>query len=347
MDIDDTQKIIPSVNERDIFDEVTIVAETFRTSETLKKTFDFPADQIDARINTFVQIHRSISERLKEIEEDAVINESIDLELISEFKLRAIDSWNNSSTIKKLIKKIDKYEERPDVNIPDDLEAFGFNHLGPKAAFINQNKIHFNDLGEGLGRNLGMSEDIRLSELLIESLPTVKTNEVKLDDTIYQNLNNLRAGASNPILLCSRLNITKINKSRHYKPARNADTHELKDIDGFNGTFDGAAIINIMKLGDQNILLLDLNHFPKLVQYRFEKGSEYPLSITIEPMDEKTADKLLTDQPALLIDKGSGEKIEREKAIRDLLQKVHLQIWEKSRIEEMNSIRGVRIQLEE
>ncbi len=79
-------------------------------------------------------------------------------------------------------------------------------------------------------------------------------------------------------------------------------------MDGFNGIFDGAAIFDIRKLGEQNILLLDLSHFAKLVQYRFERESEFPLSITIEPMDETITDKLLTNQPDLLIDKDSGQE---------------------------------------
>jgi len=348
INIDSIPKIIPSFNERDILDEVSKVAESFKSSEILKQTFNFPADQNDGRIGSFVQIHRSISELLKEIEDEAVINASIDPGLISEFKSKATSSWDKTSTLRNLMKKFGKYEERPDVHIPDDLEAFGFNRLDPKAAFIKQNKIHFLDFGEGLGRALGMNEDARLSESLIniKSLQMVKTSLDRLDDTIYHSLNSLRAIGSNPILLYSRVHIHGINKSKRYKPAWRIDNHELKDINGFNGTFDGATIINIRELGDQNILLLDLSHFAKLVQYRFEKGSEYPLSITIEPMNEITADKLLTDQPDLLIDKDSGEKIEREKAIRNLLQKVHLQIWQRSRLEDINPICGVRIELE-
>jgi len=339
-------KIMPIYSERDIFTEVSKDAETFRTSETWKKTFDFPVDQIGSRINAFVEIHRNISELKKEIEEDEIIHATIDSGLVSEFKLKVMETWEKTQILRSLMIKFGKYEERPDDPTPEDAEAFGFNILEPKAAFIKQNKIHFLGWGEEHGRRLGMSEDARLSEVIIKSLPLAKTNLDRLDDTIYHNLNNLRANGSNPIILYSRVNIRNLNKSKRYKPEWRIDDHEFKDIDGFNGTFDGAAIFSIRELGDQNILMLDFSYFAKLVQYRFEKGSDYPLSITIEPMDETKADKLLTNQPDLLIDKNSGNKIERETAVRNLFQKVHLQILEKSRLEDINPNCGIRIELE-
>jgi hypothetical protein len=347
ININSIPKIIPCINQRDILDEVSNVAETFRASEMWKKTFNFSADQLDDRINSFIQIHRNISEFLKEIEDEAVIEAPIDPGLISDFKSKVISSWDKTSNLRNLMKKFGKYEERPEAHIPDNFEAFGLDRLDPKAVFIKQNKTHFIDWGEGLGRALGTNEDARLIKLIMNSLPMVKTNLDRLDDTIYHNLNSLRANGSNPILLYNRVHIHGINKSKYYKPAWKVDIHELKDIEGFNGTFDGAAIINIGEHCTQNILLVDFCYFAKLVQYRFDKGSEYPLSITIEPMDEKKADKLLTNQPDLLIDKDSGEKIEREKAIRNLLQKVHLQIWQKFRLEDIDPIRGLRIELEE
>ena len=200
-------------------------------------------------------------------------------------------------------------------------------------------------MGAQLGRSLGMSDDTRLSKLLIRNLPIIETNFDRLEETIYYYLNNLRAKGSNPILIYSRVHIHGIKKSKYYIPEWKIDSHELKNIDRFSGTFDGAPIIDFRGLVDQDILLIDFSHFAKLVQYRVDKEGEYPLSITIAPIDEKAADKLIMDQPNLLIDKDSGDKIEKENAIRDLLQRVHLQIWESCRLEDLNLNYGVRIQL--
>jgi hypothetical protein len=346
IDIDRMQKIIPSIDDRDIFDEVSKVAESFKNSENWKKTFDFPADQIDERIKPFIQIHQRISNHLREMIEDHLIGAPLDPGLILNFKLRVTESWDKTSIIRNLIKRYGKYEERPDVQAPDYLEAFGFNYLHPKAAFINQKRIHYLDMGAQFGRSLGTSDDTRLSELFIKYLPTNETNLDRLEDVIYRNLKSLRARGSNPILIHSRVHIHDIKKSKYYKPEWKIDFHELKDIDGFNGTFDGAAIIDVRGLGDHNLLLVDFSRCAKLVQYRVEKGSEYPLSITIVPIEEKAADKLINEQPNLLVDKDTGDKIEKEKAIRDLLQKVHLQIWEICRLEEINLNEGFRIQIE-
>lgn len=239
-----------------------------------------------------------------------------------------------------------KYEERPDDKVPDELEAFGFNRMHPKAAFINQDKIHYRDMGEQLGRFLGRSEDKCLCEWFIKYLPMTETNIDLLENTIYNNLNKLREKKSNPILIYNKRHIHLLNKSKYYKPKWKIDFHELKDIDRFNGTFDGIAIIDVRELSNQDILLIDFSHFAKLVQYRVEKESEYPLSITIEQIDENAADKLIIDQPSFLIDKDEDKKTEKETVIRDLRQRVHLQIWETFGLEDINLNEGVRIRIE-
>ena len=346
IDVDHMQEIIPSFDDRDILDEVSKGTELIITSENWKNAFDFAADQIEERTKTFIQIHQKISDLLKEIKDDYIIRAPLDPELILKFKLKVKESWGKSSILRNLIKMYGKYEERPDDKVPDELEAFGFNRMHSKAAFINQDKIHYSDMGEQLGRSLGMSDDKCLCELFIKYLPMTEINIDLLENTIYNNLNKFKARQSNPILIYNKLQVRSLNKSKYYKPKWKIDFHELKDIDRFNGTFDGFAILDVRELSNQDILLINFSHFAKLVQYRVEKGSEYPLSITIEQIDENAANKLIIDQPSLLIDKDEGKKIEREKVIRDLRQRVHLQIWETFGLEDINLNEGMRIRIE-
>lgn len=345
IDINSIQEITPFVDDRDIFEEVSKAAGLFKTSEIWKETFDFPADQIDEHIESFIQNHQRIKELLIELKEDYVIDTTLEQELVSKFKFDVEESWRKTSILRNLMQKYGKYEHHPDAQAPDDLNAFGFNLFHPKEAFITQNRIHYQGMGQQLGRSLGMSDDKRLIELFIEYLPAVETKLYQLEETISHNLNRLRANGSNPILIYSRVHIAKLNQSKYYKPKWRIDLHELKDIDIFGGTFDGAPILNVRGLGEQNILLLDLNRIAKLVQYRVERGSEYPLSIIISPIDEKMANKFISEQNSLLVDKDSGNRIEKEKAIRDLLQKVHLRILEKFTLEEINSNEGLKIKL--
>jgi hypothetical protein len=116
-------------------------------------------------------------------------------------------------------------------------------------------------------------------------------------------------------------------------------------INEFIGIFDQALVFNLRELGDQGILILDLNGLGKLVQYRFKKDSEYPLSITIVPVDKNAAEHLLLDNQDHYFDKESGEKLEKEKAIRNLMQKVHLQVWLRNKLEIMDATSGVRIKI--
>jgi hypothetical protein len=183
-------------------------------------------------------------------------------------------------------------------------------------------------------------------ESIIKVLPSVDADLNKLENTIYEKLRELRENGFNPIVICSQKNLRDtLLRSKNFTHSWNLTLERDIGINEFIGIFDHALVFNLRELEDQGILILDLNSFGKLVQYRFKKDSEYPLSITIIPVDKNAAEHLLLENQGHYFDEESGEKLEKEKAVRNLMQKVHLQVWLRNKLEIINATSGVRIKI--
>jgi len=343
---DSYSKILPTNNSKYILDSVSKVVETLKSSQIWMKTFNFPIDKFDDRSNNFIELHQLMYEKQKNADEETIINSSLDPEIIAQFKSKILRSWEDSSVIRALIKRSNNYEDRSDYPIPSDSDVFGLNLLEPKAAFIKQDKIYFPSWAEDHGISLSTGEDVRLIESLIKVLPSVDTNLDQLENTIYKKLGELRERGFNPIVICNQNKLRgSLFKSKNFTHSWNLINEREIGINEFIGILDQALVFNLRELGDQGILIVDLNSFGKLVQYRHKKESDYPLSITITPIDKNAAERLLLDNPDHYIDENSGEKLEKEKAIRNLMQKVHLQVWLRNKLEIKDATSGARIKI--
>jgi hypothetical protein len=339
-------KLLPTDNSKHILDSVTKIVEILKSSQTWKKTFNFPLDRLDERSNNFIELHQLMHEMQKNADEEVVISSSLDPEIIAQFRAKIVRSWKDSSVIRALIKRSNNYEERPDYPIPSDLDAFGLNLLEPKAAFIKQDKIHFLSWAEDHGVSLGKGEDVRLINSLIKVLPSFDTDLDQIENTIYKKLGELREKGFDPIIICNQSELrATLFKSKNFIHSWNLESEKEIGINEFIGILDQALVFNLRELEDQGILIIDLNRLGKLVQYRYEKKSDYPLSITITPIDENAAEHLLLDNPDNYIDEDTGGRLENKKAIRNLMQKVHLQVLMRNKLEIMDVTSGARIKI--
>ncbi len=279
-------------------------------------------------------------EMQKNADEDAIINSSLDPEIIAQFRSKIAHSWEDSSVIRTLAKRYHNYEACHDCYIPSDSNGFGMNILVSKAAFIKQDKIYFANYAEDLGVQLGKGEDVRLIKSLIDRLPCLDANINTLENTIYQKLEEFRERGLDPIILCNQNKFrSSLLKSKKFTYSWNLAIENEIGINEFVGIIDRALVFNIKELEDLGILILDLSSIGKLIQYRYDKESEYPLNISIMPIDKDAAEDLLA------IDQETGEKLEREEAIRNLMQKVHLKVLLRNKFEIMDATSGVRIKI--
>ena len=339
-------EILPTNNSERILNSVSKIVETLKLSQMWRKTFNFPINTLDDRSNNFIELHQLMHEMQKNADEDEIINSSLDPEIMAQFKLKFVRSWEEASIIRTLVKRYNNYEACPNCHISSDSKVFGINYLVPKAAFIKQSRIYFSNYPEDLGAQLGKGEDIRLIELLISIIPCVDTSFDELEDTIHQKLGEFRKRGLDPILICNQIKFrNSLIKSKNFTYSRNLTNEKMIDIDGFIGILDQAPAFDLRELGDQNILILDLNCLGKLVQYRFKEVDEYPLSITIEAVDRNAAEQLLLNNQDHYLDEESGEKLEKENAIRNLMQKVHLQVWLRNKLEILDTTSGVAIRI--
>jgi len=339
-------EILPTNNSESILDSVSKIVETLKLSQMWRKTFNFPTNRLDDRSNNFIELHQLMNEMQKNADEDAIINSPLDPEIMAQFKSKFVRSWEEASVIRTLAKRYNNYEACPNCHISGDSKVFGINCLVPKAAFIKQNRIYFSNYPEDLGVELGKGEDVRLIELLISIIPCVDTSFDKLEDTIHQNLGEFRKRGQDPIIICNQIKFrSSLIKSKNFTYSWNLTNEKVIDIKGFIGILDQAPAFDLRELGDQDVLILDFNCLGKLVQYRFKEIDEYPLSITIEAVDRNAAEQLLLNNQDHYFDEESGEKLEKENAIRNLMQKVHLQVWLRNKLEILDATSGVIIRI--
>jgi hypothetical protein len=202
--VDSPYKIIPTNNSKYILDSVLKIVENLKSSQIWKTIFNFPLDKLDDYSTNFIELHQLIHEMQKNADEEAIINSSLDPEIVAQFKSKIASSWEDSSVIRALIKRSNNYEDRSDYPIPSDSHAFGLNLLEPKAAFIKQNKIYFPSWAEDHGVSLSTAEDARLIESIIKVLPLVDTDLNQLENAIYKKLGELRERGFDPIVICSK-----------------------------------------------------------------------------------------------------------------------------------------------
>ncbi|MFZ2470735.1 MAG: hypothetical protein WAW52_02210 [Methanothrix sp.] len=343
---DRLSKTSPTENSKYILDSVTKIVETLKSSQTWKCTFNFQIDNLDDRSNNFIELHQLMHEMQKNADEDTIINSSLDPEIIAQFKLKIARSWEDSSVIRTLAKRYHNYEACPDCYISSDSTCFGMNLLVSKAAFIKQNKIYFANYAEDLGVQLGKGEDVRLIKSLIDRLPCLDTNINTLENIIYQKFEEFRERGLDPIILCNQNKFrNSLLKSRIFTYSWNSAIENEIGINEFIGIIDQALVFNIIELEDLGILILDLSSIGKLIQYRYDKESEYPLSISITPIDKDAAEHLYANDPEKYIDQETGGKLEKEKVIRNLMQEVHLRVLLRNKLEIMDATSGVRIKI--
>ncbi|MCK9405522.1 MAG: hypothetical protein M0Q47_03795 [Methanothrix sp.] len=282
----------------------------------------------------------------KNADEDAIINSPLDPEIIAQFKSKIAHSWEDASVIRTLAKRYNSYEECPDCDIPSDSNGFGVNLHVSKAAFIKQNRIYFANYAEDLGSQLAKGEDVRLINSLINCLPCLDTNINTLESTIYQKLEDFRERGLDPIILLNQYEFrSSLLKSRNFTYSWNLAIENKNRIDEFVGIIDQALVFNITDLKDLGILIVDLSSIGKLIQYRYDNESEYPLSIGITPIDKDAAEHLYANDSRKCVDPKTRNELEKDKVIRNLMQKVHLLVLLRNKLEIMDATSGIRIKI--
>jgi hypothetical protein len=339
-------EILPTNNSKYIVDYVSGIVNSLNSSSIWTKTFNFPIDKLENRSNNFIELHQLMYERQKNADEEAIINSPLDAEIITQFKSKLVSSWKESSVIRALIKRSNNYQERSDFSIPSDSNIIGQNLLEPKAAFIKQDKIIFSSWAEDHGVSLSASEDTQLIKTLIRVIPTIDIELSKLESIIYEKLGEFQEKGLDPIVLCNQSKLRgTLFRSKNFTYSWNMTNEKEIGINEFIGTLDRALVFNIREIEDMDILIVDFNSLSELIQYRYKEESEYPLSITITSIDKNAAERLLVDNQDHYIDQETGERLEKEKAVRNLMLRVHLQVFLRYKLDIMDASSGVRVRI--
>jgi len=285
--------------------------------------------------NVLLQIHQTAVEQRETIDEIELVHQPLDQEKIKSFIENVNMSWLESATLRALFVYYKKYEPRPQVDPPEDLLAYGVNTLDEKGAYVQQDRIGYPDWGGSYGRNLGRTENVLLSEeLLVLGSTAIPENDP--ETSIRLSLAEMKSLGYTPIILCEKsLLFGTLYKSSHFL-ARWRLQNDLVELLNAYGLYDDTLVFTINGLSDKTLVLLDFNVFATLVQYRPTDEKDFPLHISIEEITLERAREILERNPDWALHPENKEALSEEAALRRIQQHVHVQIWERFRLENIN-----------
>lgn len=290
----------------------------------------------EQRKNVLLEIHRAAAEKQRILEEIELVKQPLDSDKINAFIEEVKKAWLENSALRKLFVHYGNFILRPDVDPPEGLLAYGINELTDKGAFVNQTRIGYPDWGSSYGRGLAKGEEI----LIASDINSPTSDEISLEDLdekLIQKLVELRSLGLNPVILCNRKMVFEtLNKSKRFQYGWRVQDQELLRKIGAVGLYDEAFVIDIEAPDSSRLILVDIQAYAKLVQYRPTETEDFPLSISIETLSDEEAAEILLKNPDWAKDSKTGAMLDQEAAIRKIRQHVHLQIWQRFRLEDKN-----------
>jgi hypothetical protein len=345
--VEDLPSVMPIGTSKHILDSVIKTVQEFKESESWIKILNETITDIDKRLETFIEFHKRMLFEEDRVQEDSIIGSELNTELIREFKSRIVGSWEKKSTLRSLIKAIDKYEECPNAQSIDGIQSIKLTYQVFKGAFVNheQKKIFYHDPGENYGSYLAYEEN----EYLIDSfskLPNIEINSGQVPQAVNLHLNDLRKKGYNPCILYDRVAFYRaIHRSPYYKPSHQDGLNRSSDSFDNDGSYDDAVLINIRGICYNIIIIVDLERYAKLVQYPYKIGGDFPLDISINLINESEADRIIEIELQKSADAQAKEPVNVEQLRRILQQRLILEIYERCQFEDIDANSGILIRL--
>jgi hypothetical protein len=326
----------PLSNSKGTLDVVRSQISYLETTPIWQEYLHTSEPSFEQRKIVLLEIHRAAAEKQRILEEIELVNQPLDSDKISAFIEEVKKAWLESSALRQLFVHFGNYVPRPNADPPGGLLAIGINELTDKGAYVNQTRIGYPDWGSSYGRGLANGEEILIaSDINNPTLDEISLED--LDEILKRKLGELRASGLNPVILCNRKMVFEtLTKSERFQYGWRVQDQELLRKMGAVGLYDEAFVIDIEIPDSTRLILVDIKAYAKLVQYRPTEKEDFPLSISIETLSDEEAAKILQKNPDWAKDSETGAMLDQEAAIRKIRQHVHLQIWQRFRLEDKN-----------
>jgi hypothetical protein len=298
----------------------------------------------DSRWDYFISANETAIKEWTRLHENEIIASKIDQQKIVKFKEQCLEGFEASAWVVKVIS--DKGIGINETAMKEDSYRAVHERI-PKEAFIESNDIPYVGLGFNQGATIGRdinqiilslietnAEEIQINEtkILINELEKITQSVTTLNNSALIILAKGNIDMEKQLLGCTGFTARWIQS----KPRFNFSEY-LGDMNNIPTFFQYNEKIN-------QSLSIDLSRVGKLIWHIPQEHNFKGLAIKISEIDEKTAIKLVEENPKFMQD-NNGTKLTRELAIRNLTLDVDVFVGVKIELEvsDYNAIKKIRV----
>jgi hypothetical protein len=306
--------------------------EEMKSDERWESLLNINHDEYIRRIEMLIEVHQIAADQQKQIEEERLIAGDLDINKITEFREKATETWSGKTIVKEIIKKLGTYQECTNCEIPVHVQAFGvWNHPHQKEAFVQDS--NYGGWGQQYGEQMARGEDEQVLEMLINQGERSVVTEKELLGKIEQTLDHMKHAGYEPAilfvghsLLGHRLKVNALGLNSYALSWTHGSRYS--SMAGYQGSFKECPAFQLYSSAFRGVILVDLKKLGELIQYPANEVGDYPLSISVQPIDEKRANEIIDQQPGKHL-KVDGKQVERKEGVQLLQQRVLISISER------------------
>ena len=335
-------------------DNTTLISKLNKIKES-PQDWLFVLDQksID-KVDESIKLLELVKQKQEKQEEEYLKTVAIDSEKLEEFKDKMLSGFNESVSIRPLVKAYDVYSDKTLEKIDTKIPSYGYNQVDEKAAFLKDWYVHYGGWGEQYGTGMANSEDQIFFEIIVNGLKEkVEISNDKLVETIKKIIEKNKF--KEPIIIQSldyMIEYDSIKGSEHFiqKWRNDCPQTKISGLRGFLGVLKyGSRVVPVFdvfvreKNLNNKVVITDLSELGVWEQYSpADKPEDIPyldgifyLRVTDLNADDEARNKILSENTAWL-----QEYPDKEGYLR---QKVTIRIYEKFRFLITDESKGIII----
>lgn len=274
------------------------------------------------------------------VEQAQLIRAEVPPEIVELFESEFRKALNAYSPIRKLASISGAYDDLANIQIDPTVQRIGRNLLENKEWFLPGREYTVKAIGDNFGKSFGTYETETAFLKIISNIGVDLAADVK---GLVQALNTFIDGIE-PNQIQSYLILTSVGyeledelyQSQKFDPS--SKRVNQNDVLGYRGKFKAIPVVDIWVRQEtlvRTVVCLDLKRFGVWLQYNSGKiGSD--LNISVDTLDWEKARELIEKNPKLRT-APDGKEQDIETTVQYLLNKVHIQIWERFSFEILDS----------
>jgi len=272
--------------------------------------------------------------RQDEADTQAVINATLDLAKIEQFKRELVASWKENARVRAMLERCKAV--RMVAAAPPDQLLYGVNATDRKDLYVADSRIHSKGWGRQYGERIAAQETELILDPILKALsPVLRMRaEESLAASLDDLISTLRSDGFEPnaILLISAWRASMDLAANTSKWS----ARKPNDPQWIAGYYDGLSVAEVHKRGKRGVIVLaDFNRLGALEQFdvaNVESGEKREVfTISIEPFDEAKARRVIAEDANWLRDRETKNERSADVATREILQRIHLRIFQQFR----------------